>query len=92
MGDMGEYFNDVRKAGQEKRARNREQSPELLKASGIAFEAFNGGAHLRVEHNDMWADFYPGTGRWRIQRGRGKERRLVAMGRGVRKLIKRLNA
>lgn len=82
MGDMGEYYNDLRKASQDKRAHNREQSPKMLGERGIAFRALNGGAHLVVEHNGRTVDFWPGTGRWKVRGGTG--------GRGVRSLINRL--
>lgn len=83
MGDVGETFNAMKKAGQEKRASNREQSPQLLEAAGIPFEVKNMGAHLIVEGNDCYIDFWPGTGRWISRKG---ER-----GFGVRNLIKHID-
>jgi hypothetical protein len=65
--DMGEMFNDWRKAKQEKRASNRDASAQLLMAAGIGFESRNDGAHLIVAGR---YDFWPGTGGcgWRAAR------------------------
>ena len=79
---MGDDFNAMRKAGQEKRARNRESSARLLEARGIRFESKNHGAHLVVEGR---IDFWPGTGKW-IERGSNKK------GRGVKGVIARASA
>lgn len=79
MGDMGEIFNEAKRASQEKRANNRRNSLALLDQEGVIFEKKNGGAHLIVEQK---IDFWPGTGLW-IERG-GKR------GRGVHKLLKYL--
>ena len=76
-----EYWRDVKAAGQAKRARNRDDSAELLRASGIEFSALNGGAHLFVRGHAGEADFWPGTGLWRL---RGSTQRH----RGVWQLIR----
>lgn len=87
MGDMGDYWRDVRPAMQEesrqKRASNRESSAKMLAAAGIAFEAKNEGAHLIVTANGRTVDFWPGTGLW-IERGTSRQKR------GVRRLIAEL--
>ena len=87
MGDMGDYWRDVRPAIQEesrkKRASNRESSAKMLAAAGIAFEAKNEGAHLIVTANGRTVDFWPGTGLW-IERGASRQKR------GVRRLIAEL--
>ncbi len=87
MGDMGDYWRDVRPAMQEesrqKRASNRESSAKMLTAAGIAFETKNEGAHLIVTANGRTVDFWPGTGLW-IERGTSKQKR------GVRRLIAEL--
>jgi len=72
-GDTGEFWNDVRKARQEKRADNREQSRKLLLEAGIPFQERNNGAHLIVADR---FDFWPGTGKW-IERGTKRYRRGV---------------
>lgn len=80
MGDMGDVFNAHRKACQEKRASNREQSTQILESKGIAFEMRNNGAHLIVaDHYDFW----PGTGLW-------KDRQDGKRGRGVHSLLIRI--
>jgi len=81
---MAEYWADVKKAGQIKRAKNRDTSTQLLKEAQIQFEVKNLGAHLIITHKDLVADFWPGTGLWQI-RGTTKQ------ARGVRKLIEALN-
>lgn len=87
MGDMGDYWRDVRPTMQEesrqKRESNRESSAKMLTAAGIAFETKNDGAHLIVTASGRTVDFWPSTGLW-IMRGTNERRR------GVRHLIKRL--
>ncbi|HEJ4320006.1 hypothetical protein PIGHUM_04436 [Pigmentiphaga humi] len=87
MGDMGDYWRDVRPAmkeeSQRRRSSNRESSSRLLTEAGISFESKNEGSHLIVSGQGAVVDFWPGTGLW-IVRG-SKERR-----RGVRQLITRL--
>lgn len=84
MGDMGDVFRDMRKHGQEKRARNRLTSAELLEKNGFSFTSHNDGAHLIVTHGAWIADFWPGTGRWAIRNQKksfGVESLMVALGR-----------
>ena len=86
MGDMGDYWRDVKPAlkerSQQKRADNREQSARLLTEAGIQFVTRNSGAHLIVTAaNGRTFDFWPGTGLWRM-RGDPRDRR------GVRSLIR----
>ena len=76
MGDVGETFNAMREAGKEKRERNRESSPKILRQHDIEFEEKNMGAHLIVKHNGYVIDFWPGTGKW-IDRATSKHRRGV---------------
>lgn len=81
--DMAALFNARRLAQQQKRARNREYSTQLLRERGIHFTEHNQGAHLVVQ--DAW-DFWPGTGRWTERKGRkGMPKRE---GRGVMRLLK----
>ena len=83
--DMGDMWREVKKHRQQKRARNRQSSPQQLTAAGIAYETKNGGSHLVIEPNGHRIDFWPGTGLWIP---RGGERR----NRGVRSLIKKVTA
>lgn len=83
MGDHGDYWNDVKQGRKEKKAENREKSPELLQEYGVAFESKNGGAHLIVKHGRHTIDFWPGTGKWRERNGissRGVKRLLAHIG------------
>lgn len=82
MGDMGDDFRAMRKASQDKRARNREYSAKALTGAGIRYESKNGGAHLIVRHEGRTADFWPGTGKYSIRGGK--------QGRGVFNLIRAL--
>ena len=79
MSDMCEMFNALKKVRQEKRADNREQSAEYLAQRGIPFVEKNGGAHLIVEGNECFIDFWPGTGKWIARNGN--------KGFGVRNLV-----
>lgn len=80
---MREVFDFMKERSKQKRASNREYSPKLLEEAGIPFEGKNGGAHLIVEGNECYIDFWPGTGKWISRNG---ER-----GFGVRNLIKHIN-
>lgn len=80
MGDEGDFWRDVNDARKEKRAGNRANSAEMLRAAEIEFETKNGGAHLIVKARARTVDFWPGTGLW-IVRGQAGSRY------GVRGLI-----
>lgn len=84
VNEITEMWRDIHKQKAEKRGENRVNSAQILKERGINFESKNGGAHLIVSHNGKTVDFWPGTGKW-ISRIGGK-------GRGVRKLLKMLEA
>lgn len=58
MGDVGDMFNALKAARQEKRASNRKSSPEVLKDAGISFESKNGGAHLIVPLSETWPSIF----------------------------------
>lgn len=74
-----EYF---RKAGQGRRAGNRESSPKVLEELEITFEVKNNGAHLIVYGNNAeLIDLWPGTGLWSARQSKQK-------GRGVFNLVK----
>ena len=81
MGDMGEFWRDVRPdmiaASKAKRARNRHDSAQLLTAAGIEYVSKNDGAHLIVTDAHI-VDFWPGTGRW-IVRGGNEGRGVIGL-------------
>ena len=77
--ELGETFNEHRKARQEKRAGNRASSAAYLQEHGIPFVLKNGGAHLIVKYQNHTVDFWPGTGKWISRCGK--------KGRGVRNLV-----
>ena len=56
MGDVGDFWRDIKPAmieeSKQRRAHNRESSAELLSAKGIDFETKNNGAHLIVQGKD----------------------------------------
>ena len=79
MSEIGEDFKFLKEVNQKKRASHREQSPKMLEDAGIQFEVKNLGAHLIVEGNECFIDFWPGTGKWISRNG--------AKGFGVRNLI-----
>lgn len=81
MGDMIDYFRDIKEVRRQKRAENRESSQALLCKAGVQFTSQNNEAHLIVTTDGGHAiDFWPGTGLW-IMRGSTQRHR------GVRKLI-----
>lgn len=75
-----EYWRDIKRWRQEKRAINREESRKLLERGGIPHTVHNDGAHLIVSLNNYTVDFWPGTGKW-IIRGVGRS------GRGVLNML-----
>lgn len=81
MGDMAEYFNDMREHSKEKREKNRNSAPAILHNAGLSFTEKNNGAHLIVEDCNLIVDFWPGTGKY-IPRGN------APAGRGIFNLLK----
>lgn len=73
----------MKDASSERRADNRENSAEVLRQHGVAFEAKNEGAHLIVRHKGKVADLWPGTGKFRIRPTDNYQR-------GVFKMLKQL--
>lgn len=67
MSDLGELFAAAREAGRERRASNRETTPEVLRQHGVRFVVKNDGAHLIVTHGDKVADLWPGTGKYNVR-------------------------
>ena len=84
MSEIGDDFAAIKKIQQEKRADNRAQSADILRAAGIAFTSNNDGAHLIVTAGHAVVDFWPGTGLW-IVRGNATQKR------GVRNLLKHIS-
>lgn len=80
MGDMGDFWRDVREARQAKRSSNTKSGAQMLREAGIAFEAKNLGSHLVVSARGHVIDFWPAGGLWIV---RGSTQRHG----GVRKLI-----
>jgi len=83
MSELGEAFRDMKNHSQQKRALNREKSAQLLREHNIFFSTHNDGAHLRIPHNNIVIDFWPGTGKWKVPNG--------PTGRGVHNLLHYLN-
>lgn len=82
--EINDTYRAVKAYKQQKRADNRQSSPQLLEANGIKFETKNMGAHLIIDHKTLGkVDFWPGTGLFHFRKSK-------ARGRGVRNLIKRL--
>ena len=75
----------MRRAGQERRAANRQSSASLLESKGVGFESKNSGAHLIVRCGAKVADFWPGTGKYAVRNPAG-----VTYKRGVFNLLKDL--
>lgn len=67
MSEMAEIFAGLAQSSRTKRANNRVSSAEVLKSNGVSFESNNHGVHLIVTHNDRVADFWPGTGKWKLR-------------------------
>lgn len=85
MGDMGDFWNDIKSdmaaESKARRANNRLSSAQLLRARGITFETKNDGAHLVVHLCGLNVDFWPGTGLWRT-------RKTNKEGRGVHSMLR----
>lgn len=79
---MKETFEAMKDHSKQRRSNNREKCAEVLTAAGVMFEARNNGAHLIVEGNDCFIDYWPGTGRWKTRNGE--------KGFGVRSLLRHL--
>lgn len=80
MGDVGEYWKDVKpemlRFSKLKRAANRENAERLLLNERLKFVVKNNGAHIIVSMKYADIDFWPGTGLW-IMRGSSKRHRGV---------------
>ena len=74
MGDMGDYFRDMKEASKTQRELNRNNALKVLQENDINFLTKNNGAHLIVSNSDNTEiiDYWPGTGKW-ISRGTCKK-------------------
>ena len=77
---MGDIFGAMRQDSQRRRAKNLDNSTNILKGKGINFESKNNGIHLIIDNE---FDFYPSTGLF-------KSRKTGKKGRGVFSLLKLL--
>jgi len=83
MSEIGEIYSAMREEGRERRASNRETTPDVLRSHGVEFTTHNGGAHLIVTHHGKVADLWPGTGKYNV-------RGTKAYRRGVFRLLQDL--
>jgi len=67
MAEAGKFMKDM---SQKKRASHREKSAEVLDSHQIVYEEKNNGAHLIVQGDKCFIDFWPGTGRWKLRTGK----------------------
>jgi len=72
MSDSNEYYEFARIESQERRAKNRERSTDLLKQRAIEFVSKNNGTHLIVTNNHSTDaarifDFWPSTGKYKLR-------------------------
>lgn len=81
MGDMGDFFREVKQVKKLKRKSNMTYSTGKLDELGIKYESMNGGIHLIVEGAYSKIDFWPSTGRFYI---RSKKK----YSRGIKNMIK----
>jgi len=85
MGDMGEFWKDVKpelkKMSRDRRARNRKNGESELFLKRIPFLKKNSGAHLIVNPEDpkKRADYWPGTGLWRSYWGSEEGRGIASL-------------
>lgn len=75
-----EIFGCLKQESQQRRTGNRENSAKILSDNGVSFESKNVGAHLIVHGHSITVDFWPGTGKWIVRKGK--------TGRGVFNLLK----
>ena len=78
MGDMGDYYNDLKEASKQKKIENLSSSLQLLEDNNIRFQKFS-NTHIRIGDYDFW----PSTGLFR-------NIKTNKSGRGVFNLMRRL--
>jgi hypothetical protein len=79
LSEIGELYSEIRNSSRKKRASNRAWSANKLTELGVKYESCNSGAHLIVEGNTSYIDFWPGTGKWISRDG--------ASGRGIKSML-----
>lgn len=79
---MKDTFEAMKEHSKQKGTNNRLQCAQTLTKAGVIFEEKNNGAHLIVEGNDCFIDYWPGTGKWITRKGE--------KGFGVRNLLSHL--
>lgn len=86
MGDLGDYWRDVKEHRQKVKAKRQAAMPnpnKLLNELGASFEVKNYGEHYIVEYGDIIVDYWPSTGYWKV-------RKLGHTGYNIRPLVKYL--
>lgn len=78
----GEMWREFKKYKQGCRTQRRENAPDQLRAKGIVFTEHNNGAHLILDTEMGFVDFWPGTTKWKFRSGES--------GYGLAKLLGRL--
>lgn len=71
--------------------RLKEHSLKLLKDNRVAYQSFNDGIHLRISHNGIRCDFWPTTGKFKIEEpyfqwGRGAEELVSILSKTRKKM------
>lgn len=85
MGDMGDVFNAMRGARQERHREWKRANMAVLEAAGVEFRGTNDGETLLFrERGKPKVDFYPSTGRWRVS---GDPTNTRTMGGGAGKFL-----
>lgn len=85
MGDMGDYWKDVKpflkERSKKRKAAHLEYAAKMLDRNGVAYQRRNEGLHFMVDSQKGTIDYYPTTGVWRPRNGdRG--------GRGIAGLLR----
>ncbi|MFM9424382.1 hypothetical protein RCH10_000810 [Variovorax sp. GrIS 2.14] len=80
--NLGEH-SSIRAESQARRASHRGHAPKVLAEAGLKHTLLNDGAHICIGH--AVADFWPGTGLWRMRKPNQSGRRIE--GCGVQNLI-----
>lgn len=83
MGDYGDFWRDIRRAGQAKRQQNLQKSTKILQEAGIEFDSHNYGIHLIIRTSSGPVNFWPSTG---LYNGALKGRGVFNLIRGLRSL------
>lgn len=86
MGDMGEYWRDVKpimkRESQVRRGQNRVEGWKALAERRIPHVVKNDGAHIIVDDR---IDYWPGTGLWKVRGSKQSGRGIGALLREIAK-------